>query len=818
MSPLPNSRNYTVTTLFNDKVFAKYGEVTVGTAMSNKQQRNNGTADWLLRHQLDAYFEKVPASLAGNLVNAGVVAALFYSKVAWWVLIAYGVATIALAAFRYRSIARYRESAAIDAGLSQWVAHVTRQIAALGLLWGTTICGLIAIATAEETAFLGMVAAGMTSAGALSFASLPYAVRNYVALVAVPTFVALIWVGTPLAFTSAALVASFSFVLIRAAVVNYANFVVRHTRERELRESAETVKLLLHDYQEHGSDWLWEVDADGRLVAPSLRFAQAAERPLETIAGMVMLDLFDGCPEREILADNLQAARSFRDIAVPLMIGGERRWWSMSGHPVSGDGGVMRLRGVATDISATKNAEVQVAYMAHYDGLTDLPNRFLFNDTLNRALNRQKSGTGTAVLSLDLDHFKSVNDTLGHPAGDALLKIVSRRIESCLKERDIVARMGGDEFAILLTGVRNRADVETVAARILKALASPIEIDSAQVLTAASIGVAIAPDDGSDADVLMKHVDLALYSAKADGRNRMAFFETGMDEAAQARRTVEIDLRSAMCNDELSLHYQPLINVVSGETVAYEALLRWHHPTRGLVMPNDFVPIAEETGLIVQLGEWVIRNAVDEVGRWPDHIGVSVNLSPLQMKSASLISTIINALAASNVAPARLELEITESVLMHESEVNIATLHRLRAIGVRIALDDFGTGYSSLNYLRSFPFDKIKIDRCFVQDVDSREDCQAIVRAVTGLATSLGMVTTAEGVETSEQLAELRAQGCTEVQGFLFSKAVPVGELTDLRAPAIGKSRGLPALAFLPAIDLAPAAAKPEPRKRKRQA
>jgi EAL domain-containing protein (putative c-di-GMP-specific phosphodiesterase class I) len=275
---------------------------------------------------------------------------------------------------------------------------------------------------------------------------------------------------------------------------------------------------------------------------------------------------------------------------------------------------------------------------------------------------------------------------------------------------------------------------------------------------------------------------LALYSAKANGRNRFAFFDPTIDEAAQARRMVEIDLRSALIRNELSLHYQPLINVESGETVAYEALLRWFHPTRGLVMPDEFISIAEETGLIVQLGEWVIRNAVAEVARWPEHVSVSVNLSPLQMKSNNLISTVINALASSGVAPQRLELEITETVLMHETAVNLATLHRLREVGVRIALDDFGTGYSSLNYLRSFPFDKIKIDRCFVEEVDSQEESRAIIRAITGLANSLGMVTTAEGVENVEQLDRLRIEGCTQVQGFLFSKAVCVSELTDLRS------------------------------------
>jgi diguanylate cyclase (GGDEF)-like protein len=754
-----------------------------------------------MRHQLKTYFDLLPGSLIGNIVNALVIMFLFQSKVAASTLYTYGLTMAGLTALRLFSIRKYRRETVASDQIAGRLRTVRTYVGLLGLVWGGTIAWLITISDAAQIAFLGMVAAGMMASGAIALASVRGAVRLYIGIIATLTFVALIQVATPLAYTSAALLVSFSIVLIRASVVNYGHFVLRHTRERELRESAQTVKLLLHDYQEQGSDWLWEVGADGCLIEPSARFAQAAERPVETLDETTMISLFDICPERDILADHLASFRSFRNAAVPLTVSGERRWWSLSAQPVESEGGHMRLRGVATDISATKNAEVKLAYMAHYDGLTDLPNRFLFNETLNRALQRQKSGAGTAVLSVDLDHFKSVNDTLGHPAGDVLLQHVSRRIESCLKDKDIVARMGGDEFTILLTNVRSRAALEKLANTILATLCEPIDLDGNQALATASIGIVLAPEDGTSAETLMKHVDLALYSAKADGRNRFAFFVPEMDALAQARRMVETDLRSALSRDELSLHYQPLVNVESGETVAYEALLRWHHPTRGLVMPDEFISIAEETGLIVQLGEWVIRNAVAEVGRWPEHISVSVNLSPLQMKSGSLISTVINALASANVAPNRLELEITETVLMHETEVNLVTLHRLREVGVRIALDDFGTGYSSLNYLRSFPFDKIKIDRCFVENVHNHEDSQAIIRAITGLAGSLGMVTTAEGVENSAQLEQLRIEGCTQVQGFLFSKAVPAAELTNLR-PSVGSGHiQFPEIVHLPSLD-----------------
>ncbi len=736
---------------------------------------------FIRQNQLKAYFSFLPASVFGNIINALIILVLFYTSVSpIWRGVAMTLA-FSMAAIRLVGWLSYRKHGIPAAREAQAFRMINLQALGNGVVWGFSLFGLAIINDASKIGVLGMIAAGMMCAGAISFSAIPSAARLFVAAISTFMLTAFLWSGGPMSYGLSALLASYTFVLMKAVKLAFSNFATRIIREQELTASAETVSLLLNDFESHGSDWLWEIDEQGILLNASARFAEAAERPTQILNGTVLIELFHICPEAEILNSHLKSARAFRDITVPLTIGGELRWWSLSGHPFENSQGAMRLRGVATDISATKNAEVKVAYMAHYDGLTDLPNRFLFNDSLHRALHRQKAGTNIAVMSLDLDHFKGVNDTLGHPAGDALLKIVSRRIESCLKERDIVARMGGDEFAILMPAVKECAAIERVANRILKAVNQPIDIDGNQVLTAASIGIVIAPDNGQCAETLMKHVDLALYSAKADGRNRFSFFEPEMDEAAKARRMVEIDLRVAMNQDQLALHYQPLINVATGETVGYEALVRWHHPERGLVMPNDFVHIAEETGMIVQLGEWVIRNAVAAATQWPEHLGVSINLSPLQMKSGSLISTIVNALASAQIAPHRVEFEITETVLMHETEVNLATLHRLKDIGVRIALDDFGTGYSSLNYLRCFPFDKIKIDKCFIEDVDSREDSRSIIRAVTGLASSLGMITTAEGVETVEQLDRLRTEGCTQVQGYLFSKAIPADELTNLR-------------------------------------
>jgi diguanylate cyclase (GGDEF)-like protein len=391
------------------------------------------------------------------------------------------------------------------------------------------------------------------------------------------------------------------------------------------------------------------------------------------------------------------------------------------------------------------------------------------------------------VLYIDLDNFKTINDTLGHPVGDRLLQAVARRLEALAGKRALVARLGGDEFAILLPPARVKG-MEKLAQRIVADLSEPLSVGDHDVMIGASVGMAVAPQDADTRESLMRMADLALYAAKAAGRSTARRFVPAMDAAAQYRRQIELDLRSAITGGQFRLHYQPLVSSADGGLIGCEALIRWEHPERGVVMPDEFIGIAEDTGLIIPMGEWAIRKALDDARTWPAHVEIAINLSPLQMRSPTLITTIVSALAASGVAPERLCLEITESVLMHDSAVNVETLHKLRSLGIQIALDDFGTGYSSLNYLRSFPFSKIKIDRCFVAEVDSREDCRAIVGSVVDLAATLGMQTVAEGVERESQAEALRDSGCQHLQGFLYSRAVPADELTDLR-PLLDKRR-----------------------------
>src|SRR3954447_19088175 len=440
--------------------------------------------------------------------------------------------------------------------------------------------------------------------------------------------------------------------------------------------------------------------------------------------------------------------------------------------------GTRLVVGVITDVTRYREAEAHIRHMAHHDALTGLANRALFRERLGRALAAaRRRGGPVAVLCLDLDRFKPVNDTLGHPVGDALLRAVAARLLACVREGDTAARLGGDEFAALEAGAGQPEAAEALARRLVEALSAPYEVLGHQVVVGASVGVALAPGDGGDPDELLKRADMALYRAKADGRGTFRSFEPGTDARLQARRLLELDLRKALAAGELELHYQPLVDLRTGAVSALEALLRWRHPARGLVPPGEFVPLAEEVGLIVPVGEWVLARACADAAGWPGGGRGAVNLSAAQFRGRELVAAVVGALAAAGLAPARLELEITETVLLRDGEATLATLRELRALGVRIAMDDFGTGYSSLGYLRSFPSDKIKIDRCFVRDLGASADCEAIVRAVTGLGGSLGIATTAEGVETEEQLERLRAEGCDEAQGFHLGRPMPAAEV-----------------------------------------
>jgi diguanylate cyclase (GGDEF)-like protein len=526
------------------------------------------------------------------------------------------------------------------------------------------------------------------------------------------------------------------------------------------------------------------VDDEQRLVATNERFGEIYRLPPDMILPGTPLRTsleyraanghFGDDIGPDFVEQRLAAARE----PVPWHITRETRdgrTISVLHQPLAGGGSLSTHE----DITARRKAEAQIAHMAHHDALTDLPNRVLFRERLVKALESVDRGK-LAVLCIDLDRFKAVNDMLGHPIGDALLRVVGDRLQASARPTDLVARLGGDEFAIVQTGTEQPFGATALATRLIAEIAKPFGLDGHHVLIGASVGISIAPNDGSDPDKLLKNADLALYRAKSDGRDSYRFFEPDMDAKMQLRRKMEIDLRRALTLGEFEVYYQPLITLKTERISGFEALLRWHHPERGMVPPLEFIPVAEEIGLIGQIGAWVLKRACLEAATWPDGIHIAVNLSPAQFKQRAVVLDVVAALGASGLPAHRLELEITESVLMQDTESTIGILDELRNLGVGISMDDFGTGYSSLAYLQKFPFDKIKIDRSFVNDLSKRPQSIAIVRAVAAMSSSLGMKTTAEGVETEEQLQTLKEEGCTEVQGYLFSKPVPAAQAAEL--------------------------------------
>ncbi len=510
--------------------------------------------------------------------------------------------------------------------------------------------------------------------------------------------------------------------------------------------------------------------------------------PREQIVGRTASDLFPQRSVDVINADDektLQSGGLFKDEHIwDSQVIGKRYITSTRIGIRDNTGDIRYLVNVVNDVTERRHADEKIAHLAHYDPLTDLPNRVLFREQMERELQKVSRGEQFALLYIDVDEFKGINDSLGHHVGDELLKAVAARIRSCIREGDLIARLGGDEFAVIQTGVKGVNDVLDFVTRIREAVRQPFQCLGHHLSSDASIGIVLAPQDGTCADQLIKNADLAMYGAKADGRRTYRFFEPAMDADAKARLALEQDLRHALTHGGFEIHYQPLVDLRSDRVTGCEALVRWRHPERGMISPASFIPVAEDTGLIVDLGEYVLRTACAEAANWPGHVRLAVNVSPVQLREPTLALKIASALAASGLPANRLEIEITEAVLIGDDTAALAILHELKSIGVRIALDDFGTGYSSLSYLKRFPFDKIKIDRCFVTDITEADGSSIIVQAVVNIAASCNMTTVAEGVETPQQKELLRALGCTQMQGFLFSGAKPSAELRKLLVPS----------------------------------
>ena len=589
------------------------------------------------------------------------------------------------------------------------------------------------------------------------------------------------WSLISAATLSALVIALTLFLIVRKLSAQHQNSERRLALEKERRDTAinnMTQGLLLYD-------------RDNRIVLLNQRYLDMFDLPPEVVKpGMHFRELityrkavgsFKG--NIDAFCDGILHNISLFKVSHNLVEGNDGRLIESVTQPLKNGEWVATLE----DVTERRRAAQKIAHLAHYDALTNLPNRVLFRERLEMELERIKPGEQLAMLYIDIDEFKAVNDSLGHPVGDELLKAVAQRLRDCVGETDFVARLGGDEFAIVQTDIEQPSDVMGLVNRIYEAIREPYECLGHQVTTDASLGIAMAPQHGRDLDQLLKSADLAMYGAKADGRRTYRFFEADMDARVTARRTLELDMRQAIIDGAFELHYQPVVDLQRNEVVGCEALLRWRHPVRGMISPAEFIPIAEETGLICEIGDWALATACAEAMNWPPNIRLAVNVSPIQFRSHAFSLKVANVLATTGLAASRLELEITEAVLIRDDDAALNLLQHLRNIGVRIALDDFGTGYSSLSYLRRFPFDKIKIDRSFVDGIDHADGSSAIVQAVINIAKAQNMTTTAEGIETEPQRDILRDLGCTEMQGFLFSRPLPVEQIRTLLRGAIGK-------------------------------
>jgi diguanylate cyclase (GGDEF)-like protein len=578
------------------------------------------------------------------------------------------------------------------------------------------------------------------------------------------------------------------------AIVQSRRKLIVSRRRHEADISAKRAHQLLAEFEADGKAWLWETDIEGRLTYISSQLANSIAGEGEDLIGVALTDLiitdtgegFERTAGERTLGFHLSTRLAFAELMVRANVEGPPRWWSISGRPAYDEfKRFTGFRGVGTDLTEMRKSEAEINRLARYDALTGLPNRVVMHQTLDEAV-RGDLRDRCALLLIDLDRFKNVNDTLGHPVGDALLAQVASRLTREVGHKGRCGRLGGDEFNVVLPGMVKHEELAELAKRIIAAMSQPYVIEGATISIGASIGIAIAPDHGDSADALVRNADLALYAAKYAGKGVHRFYEPAMHADAKDRRLLEQDLRLAIRDRHLHLVYQPVVDTRSEQIVGFEALVRWNHPTRGPVSPSVFIPIAEEIGLIEPICEWVLRSACTEAAQWPGNIRVAVNLSPLQFANAHLPVIVMSALANAQLTPDRLELEITESVFLNDSNSTDEMFDRLKAIGVRLALDDFGTGYSSLGYLKKAPFTKIKIDQSFVRGAAILGNRNAaIIKAIVSLAESLNMETTAEGAETHDEVALIRSLGCSHIQGYIFGRPMSAGDARHL----IGRSK-----------------------------
>jgi diguanylate cyclase (GGDEF)-like protein len=754
-------------------------------------------AGTLRAKQLQAVLRLTPLTVLANLLNGGLICIMFWHEeqrallVVWFTLMA-AVTSQGLRAW-WRRQAR---STASRRALRRAVLHA----AVLASLWAMIPLWLFGAASGPEQLLISVITTGMICAGGFALATVPVAATAYVLILSTAGALALLLADFALAPVVGLLLACYAAIVLASAWSSAHQFTARLMAEAEAERQSHVISLLLRDFEEHTSDLLWEIDAAGHLCHMSARLLATLQQPAERLTAAPAIELLAGLqgqlPEnlREHLAtlrQCLQQGTPFRDMPLPLPGNGSIRWWSLTAKPLLDERGrSIGWRGVAADITEAQHANSQLTFLAHYDALTGLANRHqlraLLADLLTPRAGLQPS---CALLCLDLDHFKTINDTLGHAVGDGLLQEVARRLLACIRQSDIAGRLGGDEFVVILNNVKSSDEVTLLTRRLLERLHQPCEVQGAALSLRISIGVAMAPQDGMQIDTLLNNADLALYAAKSQGRGDFRFFAPQMATQTRRRMQIEHGLRDALAHGELQLVFQPQVSMHDWRVIGFEALLRWAHPELGEVPPAEFIPVAEEAGLILNMGDWVLREACLAAREWPEATHVSVNVSSVQAMSHDLCETIRRILEELGMPARRLELEITESVFLNESHATMHGLRALKELGLRIALDDFGTGYSSLAYLRRFPFDTLKIDHSFVRELMSRGDARAIVRSIVGLARTLNMNTVAEGVEETQQLDVLGGYGCGAIQGHFVAHPMPAAQVPAFLAAWARRSR-----------------------------
>ncbi len=740
---------------------------------------DNGDGSWEhLRGLQYSYLRRVVwGRIALHVVAIGAVIMMFAGRVPLWMSAGWALGLFVALGYSARLDLQLSDVDRRSMTKPEFQLHTALSVV-IALLWSVPVAVFGRYGSAGDVYALWGVQAMMLAGAALWLAPVPLGAGVVILLSGAAAVIAMI-LGHH--YEMAAIVTAFVGLTLLGSIKGARNYLTARMAEAGVAEKEEVVSLLLREFEESTADWLWEIDATRRVRSINSRFAYALAHDPTEAEGQPFLKLISGtswetgqfAPSIRELADKLQRRESFSNLIVRVAIGNHHKWWELSGTPKLDEmGRFLGFRGVGSDVTEQRESSDKIAYLAQFDTLTGLPNRMMLTEALGEALQyAEKWSTRCAFLMIDLDRFKQINDSLGHQVGDKLLAQVAGRLKGLMSNNELCGRLGGDEFAIVVRDASDMRRVDDVAKAVIELLSNPYEIDNHTLYVGSSVGSAIGPRDGITVETLMRNADLALYRAKDGGRGIHVHFEPVLHEEAEERRKLELSLRHGLERDEFHLHYQPVVDTRTERLVSFEALLRWNSPDHGMVPPSKFIPVAEDTRLIVPIGEWVLREACREATRWPNYVKVAVNVSGEQLLAHDFSGTLIAALTDFGLAPERLEIEVTESIFLRDDVTARATLDDIIALGCGVALDDFGTGYSSLDYLRKLRFSTIKIDRSFVKGAATgNPQSLAIIRAVVAMASSLGISTTAEGVEVAAEARMIRELGCKNIQGYYFGK------------------------------------------------